>query len=213
MSTRVSINSILGIKQVLGGEKPAKMVKSKDNKNITITNNKNCSITTTVYNFNLFEKSQTINEAISKHFETLSSDPAIDDFAILKNGKPLFEINQSEFNVMSMPNKALQVPADEHRTIEMPAVLTIRKIVFVKGQNWEFIYNGFKISAKIEDIIFSEEVSKGKKFASGDQFKVIMLIDQILNKKDKYFSNNRFRIIKVIDHLPRHENLKLFPME
>ena len=86
--------------------------------------------------------------------------------------------------------------------------LVIIRCSFDPTLKWDFIYTGFKISAKIIDISFWGSIDKYK-FAKGDRLEVEMNILQEWDDSVQVYIHKSYEIITVYSHTSKPEQLSL----
>jgi hypothetical protein len=196
---------LLRLKKETKGKKPESIV-YKDNEAII-----NGNVTVNKNTYNIYSKNEKINSSIQNTFEAIADEPNIEAFEVkqIDNKIPNFIINRNEFNIMQASNELLK---EKEKTIEENNVeLQIFKVVFESGRKWEFIYGGFKISAKIQDELFLRKVTSGEeRFGKGDILKANIRITQIFDEEAGVYLNKEFFIMKIIDHIKPPEQVKLF---
>jgi hypothetical protein len=203
-----SLVGVLTLRKLLKREKPEK-IEEKGN-NVKITTKSGNVVNVDKLTFNIYNNNVKVNEAISENFEALKADSSIEGFEITDvKDKPIFEIPKKEFEEMAVKS---QNEIDENKKIIiLPATLNIFKLVWDNKRKWEFYWRGNKISAKIVDETFFENIDKGEQFAKGDSLEVELQITQIFDKSVNTFINdiNSYQIVKVIRHVPRPTQEKL----
>lgn len=116
----------------------------KDSDNVTI-----CQTNTTVYN--LYAKNQTINDAISDLFKTVSKDKDIKAAVFTNQGKST-TIQKKDFSALA---KKRVVNSNEAAIVDYSATLIISKLNLDNPKSkWGFIYNGSSVNARIDDDSF-----------------------------------------------------------
>lgn len=81
------------------------------------------------------------------------------------------------------------------------ARLTIISLNFERGNRWQFMYNGFKISMIVKDDALMERIDEGDRFGKGDSIRVKMLIVKQYNPAYKAYENKSYKIIEFIEHI------------
>jgi hypothetical protein len=158
----------------------------------------------TIYN------NTTVRSAISKSIETASNDSAIEGISILSRDNKIVEIKKGEFDNLiyddfdkeGEPEEIKHVPVDN-------AVLGIITLSFDKKKNWEFLYDGFKISMPMKDSGLSSLIDNGMRFAKGDSIVVKLEITKQYNPTYNGYQNKKYRIIEFIKHIPRPEQKEI----
>ncbi|MGI6514845.1 MAG: hypothetical protein ACOX3D_10905 [Syntrophomonadales bacterium] len=94
-----------------------------------------------------------------------------------------------------LPNELLET--NEEVIIEENVDLSVLKLVFKRNRKWEFIYNGMKISAYIDDDGFWARVDRGESFRKGDIIKADLEITRVFDEEVNTHVNMRYKVIKV----------------
>ena len=189
------LTGVLYLKEKLKGKKPD-TIEKKENKviingNITVNNNV----------FEIYSKNKKVNEYIQKTFESISEEPSIDGFTIepVNIDVAKFTVKRDEFSDMIAENDIFL--EEEKIVIKENAGLEIVKLVFDKTRKWEFVYEGFKISANIEDYEFLDKVVKSiERFGKGDILISDLKIIQVYDENNGIFINKNFTVLKVKEH-------------
>ena len=189
------LTGVLYLKEKLKGKKPD-TIEKKDGKVII-----NGDITVNNSVFDIYSKNKKVNEYIQKTFESIQEEPSIDGFAIepVNINVEKFKIPRDEFQDMIAENDIFL--EEEKIIVKENAALEIIKLVFDKSRKWEFVYEGFKISANIEDNYFLEKVSKSlERFGKGDILIADLKIIQVYDENNRIFLNKNFTVSKIIEH-------------
>lgn len=189
------LTGVLYLKEKLKGKKP-QSIEKKDDKIII---NGNITVNKDIYN--IYSKNKKINEYIQKTFESITEEPSIDGFTIepVDIDVEKFTVSRDEFSDMISENDIFL--EEEKIVIKENVKLEIIKLVFDKTRKWEFVYDGFKISANIEDIEFLDKVSKSiERFGKGDILISDIKIIQIFDENNNVFINKNFTLLKVKEH-------------
>lgn len=158
-------------------------------------------------NFNIYEHSPVVKDALTQNFEVLDNDPAITGFEITdKNEVPLVRVDKSEFGTMAQKSEEVE---DGERKIVEAATVNIVRVSFEENLKWDFYCRGIKISAKIADPNFYELIDKRESFAKGDILEVELLINQRFEESVNTFITKSYQVNKIIRHLSRNEQQKL----
>jgi hypothetical protein len=158
--------------------------------------------------YNIYVTEPAISNGISQHFSALNEDPAVSDFAVATSNKEkIIEVNREDFPRLAIKQ---QFETENSRTLIESATLYIYKVVFDKtDRKWEFYYGGNRISASISDDNFFKLVDSGESFAKGDQLKVDLQINQILDESVGIHVNQSYQVIKVHEHIKRNNPVQL----
>jgi hypothetical protein len=193
--------SLLNLKKLLKGEKPNQV--NEDGDNLSIENSRGDTIVVFRPVYNMYEKNPAINNALSKSFESLQSEPSVTDLKILTTEETvLFSASRNEFGEMASKNEALT--ANTQSIIKNGVTLNIFKLIFENRKNkWDFLYEGNKISAQISDDSFFDRIDNGESFSKGDSLIVNLQIDQTFDQAVNGFINSSYQVNRVIEHIPR----------
>ncbi|MDP8228237.1 MAG: hypothetical protein P9M15_02150, partial [Candidatus Electryoneaceae bacterium] len=213
-----SVNYASGLVGVLvGAFKLRKFLKGKPPTNVqengtntTVTNSKGATVTIDkrVYHCH---NNVNINRSVNNTFIVLNDDPAIEDFE-LQDGKtrePLFQVDRSEFS--NMIQDPVVETDDKQIIVKHGCTLEILKVVFKKDKRtkWSFNYDGFPISARIDDDHFLERMMHGEPFAKGETLIVDLEITQTYDPQLDSWINSDYRIIRVSEHPPRRNVMQM----
>lgn len=158
--------------------------------------------------YNIYSRNQLANDALSKGFEALQSEPAIEDIKLLNpQGETIFDAIKDDFPGMASRRTILIGKTKE--VLDEEAHLNIFKLVFETKYKWEFYYKGNKISAIIRDDNFYKMIEKGEKFAKGDILVALLKINQVYESSVNTYVNESYEVIVVTNHIPRGEQQKL----
>ncbi|MFZ1726706.1 MAG: hypothetical protein WBO29_11040 [Albidovulum sp.] len=148
------------------------------------------------------EASPAVNRHIAKAMEVMENDPSVESFGIatgLRDPEPLVEFPRSKFPVIRQ--NAMPRPEEGSRYEDKDVVVSVHKAVFERStRKWEFIWNGFKISAPILDQTFFDRLeARTVAIKQGDAFKAVLRIHQTYDKMSGNWINERYEIITVGD--------------
>lgn len=152
------------------------------------------------------EASPAVNRHIAKAMEVLENDPSVESFGIargLRDPEPVIEFPRWMFPVIR--ENTMQRPEEGRRFEDKDAVVSVHKAVFERStRKWEFIWNGFKISAPILDQTFFDRLeARTVAIKQGDAFNAILRIHQTYDKMSGNWINERYEIITVGDLISR----------
>lgn len=187
------IVGIMEVKKFLKGSKPDSIEERPDGKINVSKNNAIATVNRRVYE--LYSKSQDINEHLEKMFDGLTENPEIEGFLVESPGIAEFQVDSVEFPSMALPNDLLET--NEEVIIKENVELSVLKLVFQRNRKWEFIFNGMKISAYIVDDSFWARVDRGESFRKGDTIKADLEISRAFNEAINTYVNMSYGIIKV----------------
>jgi hypothetical protein len=200
------LTSVIGLAQFLKGEKPSK-IETLGNGSVKIEN-KNGNVT--VFNnnvYNIYSK-PTVLVPIRNTFEALNSDSSITGFDILdKNQNQLTHISSEEFSFFTgIVENEIQI---DEKVLEVHVSLNIVSMDWELKKKWEFYYMGNKISARIKDNLFAEEIKNGLPFRMGDSLEVKMEIRQQFDHEINAYVNKSYTVTSIIKHHPRTDQFKI----
>lgn len=152
------------------------------------------------------EKSEKFKQSVSKLAKTIEKDKNIESFGFTKNindERPDIEISRRQLAILSEPEEY----AEPSREIYEQVNLFIKRAILERSKRkWEFIWQGFKISAPVLDEGFYNDFFAHKvKIAPGDQLKAKLKIYQIKDDDTGIYSNDRYEVVEVIKHIPHIE--------
>ena len=100
------------------------------------------------------KKPELVERNIAKAFEAMEEDPSVTNFGLargLHEPEPIGIIPRSDFALLARLGQSKSSPEPNKFKDERTNV-TVLKIVFERGnRKWQFVWNGFKISAPITD--------------------------------------------------------------
>lgn len=195
----------------LRGEKPQK-IKPQNDGNIEITNNKG-EITIIKGNvYNVYNENKNVRDSISKQFSVLEKSEGISGFKF-ESKEVETHISEKDFGAVATRLDTL----DNEQKDPIKEILTDIKILiirpsFVSDLKWDFVYNGQKLSAKMEDEAIMDIINQGEEFSKGDY----MLVDlEVI----KYYDNelgvhlitkDSYKILRYKEHIKSNKIGKLF---
>lgn len=190
---------ILTLKKFLSGKKPdeivvegGRVIVSKDGVRIVVDENI----------FNTYRKDSGVNQHIEKMFEPLSEDAEVDGVGIESGETESFYVDRSNFHGMCQENELLE--EGKEKELKENVSLAVVKIVFQKNRKWEFIYEGNKISAYIEDKQFWQRVNSGElQFSKGDLLIADVEVTKVFDPEIGCYVNKSYKVTRVISHKPK----------
>ncbi len=164
---------------------------------------------TTRQTFNIFLNNQTVNDAVSAQFQAIKDDEEIEAITY-KNGDNTVTVTKESFETLS---KKRRVKVNDSKTSTVAATLVISKLVLDnKNQKWQFINQGVKISATIDDDDFWAKVLEGREaFANGDRLICDLETIRDYRKELGAYVDKEYIVKNVRDHQRRevYEQLEL----
>lgn len=142
---------------------------------------------------------------IAKAMTVVSSDDNVESFGIYRDLKhdssPLILIPRSDFDRVREIELA-DDPMRRHK--DEKATLNVLKAVFqASNRKWEFVWNGVKISAPIEDAVFLTDLLQRRYLiGNGDALEVDLRISQRWDSVSSVWLNDGYAVMKVYSHLP-----------
>lgn len=189
------------LKNFLKGKKPDKIEDAGDQTKI-VSEGKTIYVKKEIYN--IYSQNKKLNLSTATLFENLEEDEAVESFSLIPEGDiESLCIPREDFAGMAADNQLLE-PEETVEIIEN-AELKIVKLVWQPKRKWEFIYNGVKISAYIDDADFYKRIEEGESFAKDDIIVCDMQITMLFEERLNGYLPKEFRIIKVKQHKPRKE--------
>lgn len=146
---------------------------------------------------------KTIKAAIEQNFSIIASDPSITSFGFTQETDSedfLFYETQTNFNrYVSQEQKEED---EDRRVVEQDAELKLLKVILEKGsRKWEFVWNGFKISAPVTADKFWEDLRLRKiQIAQGDSIQAVLKIYQVRDPYSGAFLNERYEVSDVKEY-------------
>jgi hypothetical protein len=203
-----TLSALIGLRKVLKGDPPKEITQKEDV--VQIQNNSgNTTIITDQRTYNIYFNNPKVNEALSKTFKALESDPNIEGFAVTDEKEvPVVEVEREEFHPMALTSS---VPQAQTRSITQRASLYIVKPSFERGLTWNVVYGGVRVSVTMEDERFLAAIDEGFRLGKGDTLEVELKIDQVLDRNiGTYINKLPYHVLRVTDLIPRPEQTPLF---
>jgi hypothetical protein len=147
------------------------------------------------------KKPELVERNIARAFEAMEEDPSVTDFGLargLHEPEPIGIIPRSDFALLARLGQSEPSPEPNKFKDERTNV-TVLKIVFERGnRKWQFVWNGFKISAPITDEeFFTKLESREYVFAQGDVLDVTLRIHQVMDSLNNVLINDHYEVVKV----------------
>jgi len=196
-----SIVGLIELKKHLRGKKPKKVATRGDT--TSIENNDGNVLIINNTTFNIYEHNPTVQDALSQNFDALNGDPAITGFEITdKDEKPFVRVDRDDFSDLALKS---EIESEGDRQIIEAATLNIVRLSFEDNLKWDFYYRGNKISAKIADPSFYEQIDRGEAFAKGDTLEVELQINQRFDESVNTYITRSYQVNKILRHIARGE--------
>lgn len=202
--------NMIDLKKHLMGERPKSVKASNEANQVIVENSNGNTIHIDQRVINIYQQVPSIDKSLTKAFEAVESDPAIESVRISDNdGRPLTRVNNDEFKWMSVANGSTEPVAKREKILESVHIRAI-KLTFEDGSKWGFVYEGNKISANISDPSFWDRVDKNESFSKGDTFKVNLKVIQRYDQTINEYLNDSYEVVNVIDHIRPGNQRKMF---
>jgi hypothetical protein len=183
-----------------------KPLKEKENEDTVEKIIKENNITITNSSFVNIYNNTTVRSAISKSIETASNDSAVEGISVLNRDNAIVNIERKEFEDLIYDDFDKEGTREEIKHIIInEVILGIITLSFDRKKNWEFLYEGFKISMPMKDSGLSSLIDNGMRFAKGDSIVVKLEIVRQYNPTYNGYQNKKYRIVEFIRHIPRPE--------
>jgi hypothetical protein len=187
-----------------------KTEKVDDGVEVTLENGDKTTININVYN--TFNESKIVRESIAKQISALEKNKDISGFKFESNETNVY-ISDEEFSSVVKTISSLNSEAKE----PIKDILEDRKILIIrpsfdKDLKWDFVFDGQKISAKMNDEAMIKVIDNGEQFAKGDY----MLVDIEVTK---FYDNDlgvhlitkdSYKILRYKEHIKIEQVGKLF---
>lgn len=152
------------------------------------------------------EKSEKFRQSVSKIARAIEKDENIESFGFTKSindERPDIDIPRKQIAVLAEPEEY----SEPTREIYEQVNLFIKRAILERSKRkWEFVWQGFKISAPVLDEMFYDDFFAHKvKIAPGDQLEAKVKIYQIKDEDTGIYSNDRYEVVEVIKHIPHIE--------
>lgn len=203
------VGGLYAFVKFLNGEKPNEIIEKGGKFEVTNANGDVTIIEGNVYN--IYNNSPVVRENIAKQFSALEKNDEISGFKF-ESSKQKTEIKQEEFSAISRKLDTLINENKEPIREIIEAKILIIRPSFDKELKWDFVYNGQKLSAKMEDEAIIEIIDKGEEFSKGDYMLVDLEITQFYDKDLEVYLLNKdsYKIIRYKEHIKSPRTGKLF---
>lgn len=171
-----------------------------DQVNIKDTNG-NVIFQTNNITYNIYKNNQAVNDAVSAQFQAVTNDEEMEAITIQSDDDTV-TLKRDDFSTLSQ-KRLIEVEDTEEVTVA--AQLTISKLVLDnKDRKWEFVYQGSKVGAKIDDENFWQKILAGEvSFANGDVLVADLKIIREYDATIGTYLNKDYCVMNVRQHLPR----------
>ncbi len=149
---------------------------------------------------------------IAKAMTVVSADENVESFGIYRDlqsdSQPLILIPRADFDrvrEIELADDPLRRHNDERATINV-----IKAVFQASNRKWEFVWNGVKISAPIEDAVFLADLLQRRYLmGNGDALDVDLRISQRWDSTSSVWLNDGYAVMKVYSHVPASPPLQI----
>lgn len=195
----------------LKGHKPQK-VEKQDGDKVKITNN-NGEVTIIKGNvYNIYSENEQVRNSISKQFSVLEKNKDITGFKFQSNEVETC-ISDEDFQLVATKLDSLDQTAKDPIKEELTdKKLLIVRASFVKDLKWDFVYEGNKISAKMDNAEMIRIIDEGEQFAKGDYMLVDLEITKFYDADlgVHLITKDSYKILRYKQHIKSPKQGKLF---
>lgn len=172
------------------------------------TGNTNVSLNNSVVN--IYNRPD-VREAISSTIRTADADQSVQGIRIESEGVAEVSIPRADFKKLEHGNSGDgEESLPTLREEEVDAVLTIVSLNFERGNKWQFMYEGFRISMTVKDDALQKRIDGGDRFGKGDSVRVRMRITKEYNRDYRAYVNKRYKIVEFYEHIVPPQQPTLF---
>lgn len=204
------VGGLYAFAKFLGGSKPKEVKKQEDKTFVTNKNGDTTVIHGDVYN--IFNENKNVRNSIAKQFQVLDNNDEISGFKFESKTEKT-HIQKQEFKAISTKLDAL----DEVNEKPLSEVIKDKKLFilrpsFSKDLKWDFIYEGQKIAAKMDDESILEAIDNGEKFAKGDYMVADIEVTKFYDSDyDLHMiTKDSYKILRYKEHIKSDKQGKLF---
>lgn len=152
------------------------------------------------------ERSPAVNRHVARSMEILENDPSVTSLGIargIRDPEPVIEFSRESFPIIR--RNAVPPPEDGRRFQDHDAVLSVHKAVFERSaRKWEFVWNGFRISAPILDQTFFYRLETRQiSLRQGDAFKAVLRVHQVYDALAGTWLNESYEVMTVGEMIAR----------
>ncbi len=215
-----SITYVAGLTTIVGGlyqlhkhlkgRKPKKV--EKEGEKVCITNYEGEQTVVLEQTYYVYNRSPKVRQSAAKQFDTLSKNADVEDFTLRSERGEDVHIERDEFDTLSREIPIREEQPEPQVNILREQELLITRPSFVKELKWDFVYNGQRVSARMDEGVFRRIVEEGEQFAKGDK----MLVDL---EETRYWdaelgaymiTKESYKIKDYIKHIKGASDSKLF---
>lgn len=155
---------------------------------------------TTKNTYNIFTTNQVVQDALANNFKGLADDETVTGFELNYDDETV-RVERDDFAELS---KRVEVQLPDQDISEVSTNLIIVKLVFEGAdRKWDFLYNGSKIAAAVQDKNFWNEIDNGRSFSKGDELVATLRIIREYDPTVAAYINKDYQVIDVREHHPR----------
>lgn len=187
-----------------------KTEKVDDGVEVTLENGDKTTININVYN--TFNESKIVRESIAKQISALEKNKDISGFKFESNETNVY-ISDEEFSSVVKTISSLNSEARE----PIKDILEDRKILIIrpsfdKDLKWDFVFDGQKISAKMNDEAMIKVIDNGEQFAKGDYMLVDIEVTKFYDSDlgVHLITKDSYKILRYKEHIKIEQVGKLF---
>lgn len=150
-------------------------------------------------------QSKEVRDNVAQLFTVLEKDTRIQGVGFvggMDSSAPIAVVPRRLFSMISAAGE----PVSKVREHVVEATLQItRAILEQSNRRWEFVWNGFKISAPVLDKAFYQRFyDHSIVVAPGDALRVILRVNQKMNDSLGIYMNDNYDVLEVLEHIPRY---------
>ncbi len=149
---------------------------------------------------NIYNGNDDARDDLDGTYESTLKDDRVEGIRIedSETGEEKFRADREEFDELSGGDREDEL---EEREVQDRVTLTVVRVIFDPNRKWEFLLDGEKISAKIEDIGFWARVNNlEEEFSSSDRMEVELVRSQKYDPSLEDWSTEEYTIVQVYDH-------------
>ena len=205
-----TVGGLYSLVKFLAGKKPKEI--QQDGDQVKITNNFG-SVTVINRNiYNIYNESKVVRDHISKQFSVLESNEDISGFKFESNDISTY-VSEEEFSAVSSKLDTLGEDQKEPiKDIVKDKNILIIRPSFSKDLKWDFVFEGQKLSAKMEDEEMIKIIDNGEQFAKGDYMLVDLEITKFYDAElgIHLITKDSYKILRYKQHIKSPKQGKLF---
>ncbi len=196
--------------QFLKGKKPKTIISKNEHTEVVNFNGDKQVFSNVV--FNIYNENKEVRDNVTKQFQVIDKNEDIRGISFMSKDENI-TIEKEDFKNISQTIEPLTEEDKEPivTIVEDKKILIIRPS-FTKDLKWDFVYEGQKLSAKMQDEEMIKIIDNGEQFAKGD----LMLVDLQITKfydadlDTHLITSNSYKILKYKQHIKGNKQIKLF---